>query len=98
HRVLPPFPPRRSSDLALVALRALEGKRGASAGLHTGRIHVSAQGEPTEDERLAALVSTARDLARAREGRVAISTPAMRQVKTLLDRKSTRLNSSHVAI
>jgi serine/threonine protein kinase/tetratricopeptide (TPR) repeat protein len=66
---------------ALVALRALDGPRRPSAGLHTARIHVSSEGEPTEDERLAALLSTARDLARVREGACAVSAPAMRQIR-----------------
>jgi tetratricopeptide (TPR) repeat protein len=80
-------PDARDTELAtrcaLVALRALEGQRQASAGIHTGRIHVSVQGEPTEDERLESLVAIARDLARAREGRVAISAVALRQVRRL---------------
>jgi len=68
---------------ALVALRSLDGPRRPSAGLHTGRIHVSADGVPTEDERLSSLLSSARDLARAREGRLAVSGAAARQVKGL---------------
>ena len=69
---------------ALVVLRSLAGAtRQPSAGLHIGRIHVSSEGVPTEDERLAALVTTARDLARAREGMCAISAAAMRQVRSL---------------
>ncbi|HEY2516217.1 MAG TPA: protein kinase [Polyangiaceae bacterium] len=68
---------------ALVALRALEGPRQASAGVHTGRIHVSNEGEPTEDERLSGLVTTARSLARLREGRCAVSATALRPLKSL---------------
>jgi serine/threonine protein kinase/tetratricopeptide (TPR) repeat protein len=69
---------------ALVTLRALTGPAvQTSAGIHTGRIHVTAEGTPTDDERLSGLVSSARDLARAREGRLAISGAAMRQVKGL---------------
>ena len=68
---------------ALVVLRSLAGARQPSAGLHVGRIHVSGEGVPTEDEPLAALVATARDLARAREGMCAISASAMRQVRSL---------------
>ncbi len=68
---------------ALVVLRSLVGARQPSAGLHVGRIHVSGEGVPTEDERLSVLVMTARDLARAREGMVAISASAMRQVRSL---------------
>ncbi len=68
---------------ALVVLRSLAGERHPSAGLHVGRIHVTSDGKPTEDERLASLVTTARDLARVREGMCAISTTAMRQVRTL---------------
>ncbi len=68
---------------ALVALRALDGPRRPSAGLHTGRIHVAHSGEPTQDERLSALVATAQTLARAREGQLAISNAATRQVRNL---------------
>ena len=68
---------------ALVVLRSLAGARQPSAGLHIGRIHVTSDGEPTEDERLATLVSTARDLARVREGMCAITASAMRQVRNL---------------
>ncbi len=82
-------PDGRDTELAtrcaLVALRALAGPRGASAGLHTGRIHVSREGDPTEDERVSALVGTARDLARVKEGRVAISATALRQVRDLFN-------------
>ncbi|HEY1959523.1 MAG TPA: protein kinase [Polyangiaceae bacterium] len=69
---------------ALVALRALTGPAArASAGIHTGRIHVTAVGLPTDDERLGSLIAAARDLARAREGRIAISGTAVRLVKGL---------------
>ncbi|HVJ94942.1 MAG TPA: protein kinase [Labilithrix sp.] len=68
---------------ALVVLRSLNGVRQPSAGLHVGRIHVSSDGKPTEDEALASLVSSARALARVREGMCAISGAAMRQVRTL---------------
>ncbi|MBX3224409.1 MAG: protein kinase [Labilithrix sp.] len=68
---------------ALVVLRSLAGARQPSAGLHVGRIHVTSDGDPTEDERLASLVATARDLARVREGMCAISAAAMRQVRSL---------------
>jgi eukaryotic-like serine/threonine-protein kinase len=82
-------PDGRDTELAtrcaLVALRALAGPRGASAGLHTGRIHLSRDGDPTEDERVSALVGTARDLARLKEGRVAISAAALRQVRDLFN-------------
>ena len=66
---------------ALVVLRSLDAERPPSAGLHIGRIHVTRAGEPTDDERLGALLATARDLARAREGHAAMSTHAMRQVR-----------------
>ena len=68
---------------ALVVLRSLAGPKLGSAGLHTGRIHVSADGSPTEDDRLTSLVNDARTLARTREGMCAISAPAMRQVRDL---------------
>jgi serine/threonine protein kinase/tetratricopeptide (TPR) repeat protein len=68
---------------ALVVLRSLAGARQPSAGLHVGRIHVSSEGVPSEGEQLSSLVTTARDLARAREGMCAISASAMRQVRSL---------------
>jgi serine/threonine protein kinase/tetratricopeptide (TPR) repeat protein len=68
---------------ALVVLRSLAGARQPSAGLHVGRIHVTSDGKATEDEALANLVATARDLARVREGMCAISASAMRQVRNL---------------
>jgi serine/threonine protein kinase/tetratricopeptide (TPR) repeat protein len=68
---------------ALVALRALDGPRQASAGIHTARIHVSNDGQPTDDERLSGLVATARELARTREGRCAVSATALRPLRNL---------------
>jgi serine/threonine protein kinase/tetratricopeptide (TPR) repeat protein len=69
---------------ALVTLRALSVPAAtASAGIQTGRIHVTAENTPTDDERLEGLVASARDLARAREGRIGISGTAVRLVKGL---------------
>ncbi|MBL8612816.1 MAG: protein kinase [Myxococcales bacterium] len=68
---------------ALVVLRSATGERRPSAGLHTARILVSPDGEPTADERMASLVATSQALSRAAEGRAAISPAAMRQVKSL---------------
>jgi serine/threonine protein kinase/tetratricopeptide (TPR) repeat protein len=68
---------------ALVALRSLDGPRQASAGVHSARVHVSSEGNPTEDERLSGLVATARSLARLREGRCAVSATALRPLKSL---------------
>lgn len=70
---------------ALVALRSLDASRAPGAGLHIGRIHVSASGEPTQDDRMASLLDTARELAGARDGQAAISTAAMRQVRALFE-------------
>jgi len=85
---------------ALVALRSLGGAGGGSlaslgqaadaarsigAGLHTGRIHVSSAGAATEDDRLGGLLDTARDLARVRDGRAAVSAQAMRQIKPFFE-------------
>ena len=68
---------------ALVILRGAVGPRLPSAGLHTARILVSAEGEPVQDERMAGLLATAQSLARAAEGRCAISPTAMRQIQPL---------------
>jgi serine/threonine protein kinase/tetratricopeptide (TPR) repeat protein len=67
---------------AVVVLRSLAGARQPSAGLHVGRIHVSSDGTPTDDDRLRSLMTTARELARVREGMCAISASAMRQVRS----------------
>ena len=79
---------------ALVALRAMGARPGdpvaPSAGVHSARIHVvTRRGEDgeecaaaTEDERLATLLTTAREFARTRPGRAALSSAATRQVKT----------------
>jgi tetratricopeptide (TPR) repeat protein len=74
---------------ALVALRSLDVPRAGGAGLHTGRIHVTSAGAPSEDGRLSLLLDTARELARVREGQAAMSAQAMRQVKTLFEFEST---------
>ncbi len=66
---------------ALVALRALDGPRRPSAGIHSARIHVTREGEPTQDDRLEQLIATARDLAHLREGRCAVSLTALRPLK-----------------
>ncbi|MGD0530408.1 MAG: AAA family ATPase, partial [Polyangiaceae bacterium] len=73
---------------ALVALRSLDAARPPGAGLQTGRIHVTAAGAPTEDDRLGTLLDTARDLARVREGQAAMSAQAMRSVKALFEFES----------
>ena len=59
--------------------------RRASVGLHAARIHLTADGQPTDDDRLRSLMQTARDYARASEGLCAISATAMRQVKGLFE-------------
>ncbi|MBS2016411.1 MAG: protein kinase [Deltaproteobacteria bacterium] len=73
----------RATRCALVVLRSLAGTRQPSAGLHVGRVHVGADGQVTDDERLASIIASARDLARAREGMCAVSASAMRQVRSL---------------
>jgi len=67
---------------ALMVVRKARGNQRPSAGVHSARIHVAQNGEPTEDERLQGVIATARDLARAKEGRVAISAFAVRQVRS----------------
>jgi serine/threonine protein kinase/tetratricopeptide (TPR) repeat protein len=70
---------------ALVALRSLDAAAPPSAGLHIGRIHISRDGQPAEDDRTGALLDTAREIALAREGHAAMSTHAMRQVRALFE-------------
>jgi serine/threonine protein kinase/tetratricopeptide (TPR) repeat protein len=81
---------------ALVALRSLDSSARPGAGVHIGRIHVAASGDPTADSRLGSLLDTARDLARARDGAVAMSAQAMRQVKALFEFESMS-ETDHVA-
>ncbi|MBK8214282.1 MAG: protein kinase [Myxococcales bacterium] len=64
----------------LVVLRAIGSAR-PSAGVHTARIHVSREGEPTRDERLDSLVTVARDLSRSGDGMLALSPAAYRLVR-----------------
>ncbi len=82
-----PDPDAHDTELAaraaLVFLRRATGDKKPSAGLHSARIHVSAEGEPTKDDRLLALLQAARDLARVREGACTVSSVAARQVKNL---------------
>src|SRR5688500_19735305 len=82
HRHPPPFPTRRSSDLACAADSLHPVTAAPAAGLWVG-------GQPT-GVRVAAMVGPASaDGDRAR---------ITRRVETLEDRKSTRLNSSHLVI
>lgn len=66
---------------ALVILRSRGGAR-LSAGVHAARIVVDAQGEPVKDERLASLIAAAQSLARAIEGKVAVSRFAGRVIRS----------------
>ncbi|MGA2447822.1 MAG: protein kinase [Polyangiaceae bacterium] len=70
---------------ALVVLRNLESSTATAGGLHTGRVSVSPDGQPVDNDRLDALFDVARKLSRVRDGRVAMSALAMRQVKTLFE-------------
>jgi serine/threonine protein kinase/predicted ATPase len=70
---------------ALVVLRNIEPSRPPGIGLHIGRVRLSHIGEPIDDGRLGSIVDATHDLARVREGRAAISTQAMRQVKALFE-------------
>jgi eukaryotic-like serine/threonine-protein kinase len=66
---------------ALVILRSRGGAQ-LSAGVHAARIVVDVQGEPVKDERLASLISEAQSLARATEGRLAVSRFAGRVIRS----------------
>src|SRR5690606_41238130 len=90
-RIHPPFPPRRSSDLVVDVLVAL-----ARVGRGDGEAQLVEL-----DDRLAELLPSGADgrgqhLA-ARDG-PATDEPAGDLPGVVLDRKSTRLNSSHVKI
>jgi len=83
-------PDGRDTDLAvrgaMVLSRALrEIAPTASIGIHAGKVVVDDKGELLRDEKLGSLVVGARELARAREGRVAISSGALRHVRTVVE-------------
>ncbi|MGZ3453335.1 MAG: serine/threonine-protein kinase [Polyangiales bacterium] len=83
-------PDGRDTDLAircaLVIARALREVAPATAiGVHAGKVVVAADGEVTRDDRFGSLLSGARELARAREGRIALSTVALRHVKSAVE-------------
>jgi tetratricopeptide (TPR) repeat protein len=71
----------RAAFCALLLLRVLGGT--VSAGIHLGRGLRASDGGVVHDEPLAALVAGARGLARVRPGNVALSEPAMREVRSL---------------
>ena len=80
---------------ALVALRRMGGAAGAksearatqnqapSAGVHSGRVLLSPQGEPKRDERLSGLLAAAQDMARLRERSCGVSVSAARNIRGL---------------
>jgi eukaryotic-like serine/threonine-protein kinase len=69
---------------ALVLLRQLStGELAPSAGVHMSRVLLHPSGEPARDARLTSLVSEAQELARATEGRCAVSQAAVRQIRTM---------------
>jgi tetratricopeptide (TPR) repeat protein len=70
---------------ALLAMRSLGARCAPGAGVHIGRIHLSSGGDIQCDERLSMLLDCARELARACDGQVVMSAPAMRQVKALFE-------------
>jgi serine/threonine protein kinase/tetratricopeptide (TPR) repeat protein len=71
---------------ALVLARTLREVAPASGlGIHAGRVFLDADGAVMPDDRLGTLVSAARELARAREGALAISTAASRHVGQLVE-------------
>lgn len=80
----------RDTDLAvraaLVVGRALrEVAPDASIGVHAGKVSVDGDGKLVRDDRCSALFAGARELSHAREGRVAISTGALRHVQATVD-------------
>ncbi len=69
---------------ALVLLRQLgTGDIAPSAGVHVARVLLHASGEPARDARLTSLVSEAQELARATDGRCAVSPAAVRQIRAM---------------
>jgi tetratricopeptide (TPR) repeat protein/tRNA A-37 threonylcarbamoyl transferase component Bud32 len=71
---------------AMVIARALrEPAPNAAIGVHAAKVVISRPGEVEPDDRLRALLSGAQELARAREGRIALSTAALRHVRSGLE-------------
>ncbi|MBX7197623.1 MAG: protein kinase, partial [Sandaracinaceae bacterium] len=84
------MPDGRDTDLAVrgafVTQRALrEAAPGAAIGIHSAKVVVAPRNTLVEDERLTRLVAAARELAAAREGRIALSTAALRHVRSSLE-------------
>lgn len=73
-------PDGRDTEVAtrasLIVLRSAKGHKKPSAGLHTGRIHLSSSGEPKRDERLSSLIQVAQELARTSDGECVASAAA----------------------
>jgi serine/threonine protein kinase/tetratricopeptide (TPR) repeat protein len=67
---------------ALVILRARSATTSVSAGVAVGRVLVGADGRVVRDEHFASLVSSAQALARATDGRVAVSLLAGRIIRS----------------
>lgn len=83
-------PDGRDTELAVrsafVTQRALrELAPNASLGIHSGKVVVEPRNVLARDDRLTRLVAAARELSLAREGRIAVSTPALRHVRTTLE-------------
>ncbi|MBI2389012.1 MAG: protein kinase [Deltaproteobacteria bacterium] len=84
------IPDGRDTELAvraaLVISRALrEIAPSAAIGIHAGKIVVGTAGDVVRDDRLTSLVAGARELSHAREGRIALSTAALRHVRSTLE-------------
>jgi serine/threonine protein kinase/tetratricopeptide (TPR) repeat protein len=74
---------RRMGSMAMGEPASSSGDPGPSAGIHAGRILVSAQGAPQRDERLTALLATAQEMARLRERGCGVSVSAARNIRGL---------------
>jgi len=84
------LPDGRDTELAvrgaLVTQRALrEVAPTAAIGIHSAKVVVDPRNQLVRDDRLTRLVAGARELSLAREGRIALSTAALRHVRSSLE-------------
>src|SRR5207302_4508752 len=98
HRPLPPSPTRRSSDLAIVADLVHRNPGGRILAYHCCQADTRETLRPGRFVRsLAAMIASQLDGYAARPGRAG-DRGSVERVQLRPDRKSTRLNSSHVKI
>src|SRR5207302_11085275 len=95
---LPSFPTRRSSDLRQVGHRWVVRMRGAQQMMMMENQGAASASASADGKILAAIDQRPADEGEATQTAVVVIDPTSRRELHRLDRKSTRLNSSHVKI